>query len=111
MNWMEEEMIEELKKDIQSKRIKGLKLIKTPVEVIRNNVHAEIYKAPRRVVMPGKNLFYLETRCADGSFYCAEAWYDAFDYYDGKILRNTQKFDKCVYPEDEIKVTEYEVLY
>ena len=83
----------QLKKDIESGRVKELMLIKTDFDVIKSNRDAMIYKVPRKIVSHNKYTFSLETeRCKYGKpldEYClCEAYYTAFNYYDGKILKS-----------------------
>lgn len=131
MIFMEEEMQRDLKKDIQSGRIAGLNLVKVKNEVIMDNSYAQMYFVDREVCGFDDEKVYLKTRkmephyhtnaydgknyikpdyaTPDGYFEC-EAYYSAFNYYDGDILRSTVEIPSAVGEEDRISITEYEVL-
>ncbi len=114
MVYMQNEMIESLKKDIREGKIWGLKLVKHPCEVIRNNTHGDIFNIVREIVDADDQCFYLRTNCrhADGKAYLydCEAYYEAFSYYDGDILRSILNIPAAVDEKDAIQITEYEVL-
>lgn len=129
---MRKEMQEELKKDVESGMIWGLRLVKTPVEAIKNNTCAMMFEESRPISGFDEKCFYLATRYKDRhylpgtydgknyvlpdysiptDFYTeAEAYYSAFDYYDGNILRSTTEITAAVDPKDIIQITEYEVI-
>ena len=120
-----------LKKDIQEGKIWGLRLIKTPTEVIRDNSYAMMFNIVREISGFDEKKFFLKTKRNVPSYfdyknyeyqkpdgyvttdnYCeCEAYYGAFNYYDGNILRSTQYFPSCINEEDQVQVTEYEVLH
>lgn len=131
MIYMQKEIIEQFKHDIQNGTVKALKLIKEPTEVIRNNCYALIFDTIRPIVKFDDKRFYLRTqlmnagyssyngidymipdRCEPtGKYEDLEAYYDAFDYYDGEILRKTEVFSSVNNQEtDQIHVTEYRVF-
>ena len=87
MNWMEEEMNNDFKNDIQSGSIKSLKLICTDNDVIRSNRDAMIFNIERPITKIEENRFWLRTAlCKDGAptgrYEDIEAWYGAFSFYD-----------------------------
>ena len=121
----------DLKKDIQEGKIWGLRLIKTPVEVIRDNSYAMLFNMVREISGFDDEKFFLRTKqnnpvyydyknydyqkpngYVSGDEYCeCEAYYRAFNYYDGNILRASEYFSSCINEEDQNQVTEYEVLH
>lgn len=123
-------MIDRLKEDIQSGVIKSLRLVKVHNEAIRNNCYALIFDIVRPISFVDDKKFYLKTQKVrygytnyDGinyrlpdryeptnEFADCVAYYDAFDYYDGKILRKTESFSAVVDQKDAVQITEYEVL-
>lgn len=131
MNWMQKEMRDQLAKDIQEGKIWGLRLTKTHVDAIRNNAYADIYLIPRKIVKADDEKFYVETRinhpyysqyngidyvtphCLEKTeqYELCEGYYDAFDYYDGNYLRGTDYIPAAVNEEDQVQITEYEVLW
>ena len=125
MNWMEEEMNHDFKKDIQNGKIWGLKLIRSPIAVIEDNHYADIFNVAREIVGCDEEKFYLRTRRNKPKYidyknyeYQApigsnptdnwvdyEGYFGAFDFYDGNILRASVK-------DDDIPIcTEYEVIH
>lgn len=131
MKYMQKEMREQLMQDIQSGKIWGLKLVKTHVEAIRSNAYADVYLIPREIVKWDNEKFYVKTRrnipeyknyngidyvepsCKEKTeeFELCEGYYNAFDYYDGNILRGIDEIPMAVNPEDQIQITEYEVIW
>lgn len=131
MIFMQEEMQRDLKKDIQSGKIAALCLVRTNNAVIRDNTYAQMYFVDREVCGFDDEKFYLKTKkmephyhtdaydgknyrkpdyaTPDGYFEC-EAYYAAFNYYDGDILRSVVEIPAAVKDEDRISITEYEVL-
>lgn len=132
MDFMTKEMQEKLKKDIITGKIYGLKLVSTPIEAIRRNQYAKIFEEVRPVVEADDERFILLTRrqephylpgtydgtghyFADFSIpdqkYCdAEAYYSAFDYYDGHTLKSIVNIPSAVNEKDRIQITVYEVV-
>lgn len=131
MIFMQEEMQRDLKKDIQSGKIAALRLVKTKNAVIRDNLYAQMYFADREVCGFDNEKFYLKTKKMEPHYhtgaydgknyrkpdysisdgYCeCEAYYAAFSYYDGDILRSVVEIPAAVKDEDRINITEYEVL-
>ena len=131
MKYMQKEMQEQFKEDILSGKIWGLRLVKTPNDVIRNNAYADIYGIPRQIVNADENKFYLKTRINDpyrsqynGRDYVAptclrkteehellEAHYDGFDYYDGSCVQSSVEIPAAVNSEDIVLISEQEVIW
>lgn len=129
---MKKEIQEQLKYDIAKGKIWGLRLVKTPIEAIKTNCYGLIFEESREIVGFDEEKFYLKTRYReptylpgtfDGKNYAVpdyslptdiysdvEAYYSAFNYYDGDILRAVCKIPAAVNPKDSIKITEYEVI-
>lgn len=133
MKYMPKDMIDELKSDIEYGKIWGLKLVKTPIKVIENNRYSQMFDVSRPITKFDDECFYLKTRrciphCLEGTYsggakyyepdYAipddiyeeCEAYYSAFNYYDGNTLRSTVEIPNAVNKIDEIKITEYEVI-
>lgn len=132
MKYMPKDMIKDLKSDIKNGKIWGLKLVKTTTEVIQNNCYAQLYLEPREIVSFDDNCFYLKTRInqphylsgtynpvdyyspdysiPDDIYTNAEAYYNAFSYYDGHYLKSIQEIPNAVNANDQIQITEYEVI-
>ena len=128
---MQKEMQVDLKKDVESGKIFGLRLIKTDNEVIEHDCYAEMFETVREIVGFDDRRFYLKTRMRDphylgyngveytipdfavSSFKYSdcEAYYETFNYYDGNILRSVNEFPAAVNEEDKVSVTEYEVIW
>lgn len=104
------EMQDQLRSDVENGIIAGLRLIKTDNEVIKSNRDADIYKVFRPIVASDENCFYVETKTAKGDYLDLEAYYGAFDYYDGDILRAVTQIPSAVYKEDMILTDEWEVI-
>ena len=131
MNYMQKEMREQLMQDIQSGKIWGLRLVKTHVDAIRTNAYADIYLIPREIVKWDDKKFYVKTRrnlpyysnyngidyvtphCKEKTdeYVLSEGYFDAFEYYDGNILRGIDYIPAAVNPDDQVQITEYEVLW
>lgn len=131
MKYMQKEMREQFMQDIQSGKIWGLKLVKTQVEAIRSNAYADVYLIPREIVKWDNEKFYVKTRrnipeyknyngidyvvphCKEKTeqFELCESYYNAFDYYDGNILRGIDEIPMAVNPEDSVQITEYEIIW
>lgn len=131
MNWMQKEMQEQLMQDIQNHKIWGVRLIKTPIEAIRSNAYADAFMVPREIIDYDEEKFYVKTRrnipyrshyngidyvsphCKEKTdqYEACEGYYSAFDYYDGNILRGIDYIPAAVNPEDQVQITEYEVLW
>ena len=130
MVYMQEEMIESLKKDIQEGKIWGLRLIKTPVEVIQDNSYAMMFNVVREITGFDDDKFFLKTKrnvpayyeyknydyqkpgghVSSERYFDCEAYYQAFSYYDGDILRSILNIPAAVDEKDAIQIAEYEVL-
>lgn len=93
-------MIEQLKNDVISGRINYLKLIDTDIEVIKDNKYAMMFGVYREVMNRNDNWFSLKTY-AHGIILEAEAYYTAFDYYDGTILKSGDTVYKCAYSKEQ----------
>lgn len=81
-----------LHEDILTGKVTQFKLIATDIDVIRKNRDAMIYDTWRSVSSLTDDYFSLKTqRCKDGEkidqWENCEAYYTAFDYYDGTILK------------------------
>lgn len=81
-----------LKEDIMSGTISYMRLLETDISVIKANRDAMIYNTWRSVSSLTDDYFSLKTqRCKDGEkidrWENCEAYYTAFDYYDGTILK------------------------
>ena len=123
----------DLKKDIQSGKIKALKLIETPIDAIEGNYYALMYEKPREITRFDDEKFYLKTLRSPlqgyyelvGGAYAikslvlarnyqewteAEAYYSAFKYYDGKKLISEVEIPNAVYEKDRIHRTVYQVI-
>lgn len=127
MDWMEKEMIDQLKTDIQTHKLMGLKLMKTGIDVTKHNVYADIFDKYLPITGFDEEKFYLEARLNipvqkdyDGRNYkepidhistdiceTLEAYYEAFNFYDGHILRSVVEIPAAVKLEDRVKVNEY----
>lgn len=103
----------DIKKDIMSGKIWGLELLDSASETICSNRYADIYKVPRKITKYDDDKFYLRTTCyntipryeyVNGEYRLIdvilptkqweddfEAYYNAFDYYDGNYLINKEK--------------------
>lgn len=86
-------MIEKLKQDIESGKVTKLMLIETDADIIKNNRDGMMYKVIRDIIRHDNNSFTLKTeRCINhmpsGSYCDCEAYYTAFNFYDGKILKS-----------------------
>ena len=79
-------MIEKLKTDITGGKIAALKLINTDIEVIKNNRDGLMFGVYRDVNKISDDYFTLKT-WSNGKIVDCEAYYTAFDYYDGKFLK------------------------
>ena len=132
MNYMAKEIQDELKRDIQDGKIWGLKLVSTSVDVLKRDQYALIFGEPREIVGFDNECFYLRTRYSEShylpgsydgknyvvadysiptqTYFNAEAYYKAFNYYDGNILRSTTEIKNAVNPKDIIQITEYQVI-
>lgn len=132
MNFMQKEMQEELKKDILSGKIYGLKLIKTPIEAIRNNRYSLMFGEIREIVNANETCFYLKTRVMEPhylkgtsngvdysisdfsiptqNYVNCEGYYSAFENYDGHILQAISEVPNAVNEKDIAQITEYEVI-
>ena len=110
MVYMEKKMQDELMQDIQEGKIFGLRLIEHPIAIIQNNVDAEMFGIVREIIDCDKEKFFLKTKSIAGQYFDCEAYYAAFNYYDGDILRKIEEFPNVVDEKDSVKVTEYEVL-
>lgn len=132
MDDMIKEMIEQFISDLEKGKIFGLQLIRSENDAVKRNCYADIYQTVREIVGFDNEKFYLRTRLSDpyylqgstnGSDYClpdysipsdewynAEAYFSAFDYYDGNTLRSIQKFPAAVIEKDSVVVTEYKVI-
>lgn len=112
MIFVPEDMLEQLKADAESGKIWGLRLVKSPVAVIEDNVYADMFGVVREIVKVTKDGFSLRTKRNDISGECdCEAYYGAFSYYDGDILRAVDHYSSVVNEKDGVQVTEYEVLW
>ena len=127
---MQEEMQRQLQKDIESGKIYGLRLIRVDNDVVHNNCYADMFDEIREITRSDSKRFFLKTRRKEPHYLGyngvdyripdysipsfeytgCEAYYQAFSYYDGKILRAVHEFPAAVNPEDQISVTEYEVI-
>lgn len=132
MKYMPKEVQDELKLDIKNGKIWGLKLIKTPIHTVERNVYAQIFDCPREIVGFDDNCFYLKTRrcephylegtynpvsyyesdfsIPDDIYEECEAYYQAFNYYDGNILKSITEIGNPVNETDRIQETVYEVI-
>ena len=130
MIFVPDEMKEQLINDIKEGKIWGLRLIKTPTEVIRDNSYAMMFNIVREISGFDEEKFFLRTKrnvpcyidyknyeyqkpngyVSTDECYEAEAYFQAFEYYDGDILRSTQYFPSCINKEDQVQIIEYEVL-
>lgn len=125
------EMQNEFKKDLQDGKIFGLRLVKTPSEVFENNVYGKMFIQTREITGFDEEKFFLKTKRMTPCFYPGsydglnykmpdygkpngyvecEAYFNAFDYYDGDILRSTTEISAAVDKKDCIQVTEYQVI-
>ena len=126
------EMIQELKDDIENGKLYGLKLVKTSNEVIKRNLYGEMYEVIREIVGFDNEKFYLRTKLREprfitgscnGTEYCipdysissnrycdCEAYYNAFNFYDGNILRCVLNFPDAINKKDSVIVDEYQVI-
>lgn len=122
----------DLKKDIQSGKVKKLKLIEVHNDVIRDNSYAEMLNVVREITRFDDEKFYLKTkrkptqgryelvngayertavvngRYRDDWTEC-EAYYSVFSY-DGKRLVKEDKFPAAVNVCDRLQRTVYEVI-
>ena len=112
MIFVPEGMLEQLKIDINEGKIWGLRLVKSPVAVIEDNKYADMFGIVREIVNPTDDGFSLKTKRNDICGWCeCEAYYSAFSYYDGDILRAVDNYSAVVDEKDAIQITEYEVLW
>ena len=77
----------DIKIDITAGKVTALKLIHTDIEVIRNNKYGLMFGVYRDINKVSDDYFTLKT-WAKGKIVDCEAYYSAFDYYDGKILKS-----------------------
>lgn len=108
-------MIEKLKQDIMTGKIRSLTMVSTNIDTIRHNCYAMMFNVSREISRCDDDRFYLLTeRCtpsysnyngtdyrmpdgsaATGNFVDCEAYYTAFDYYDGKVLKSGHTIYEC----------------
>ena len=122
----------DLKKDIQSGKIKALKLIESTNVFIRSNCNALMFGVERDIIDWDEERFYLETETlpiqglyelTNGAYsltdivkarhendWClCEAYYSVFKY-DGKRLVHEEEIPNAVYGKNRLSRTVYEVI-
>lgn len=125
-------MKHDLKKDIQSGKVKKLKLIEVHNDVIRDNSYAEMFNVVREITRFDDEKFFLRTKrkptqgryeLVNGAYERTavvkarekedwtecEAYYSVFSY-DGKRLVKEDHFPAAVNVCDRLQRTVYEVI-
>lgn len=94
------EMQEELMQDIQEGKIYALRCTKLNIDP-HSYVYPLIFDVVRKITGFDENCFYVEG---------CEAYYGAFSYYDGNILKSTTEIPMAVDPEKSVLTDEFEVI-
>lgn len=90
-----------LKEDIRTGAIHFMCLVDTDTDVIRTNRDAMMFNVWRSVATITDDYFTLKTQsCVDGVpsgvWGECEGYYQAFVYYDGKILKSAHSVYECM---------------
>lgn len=130
MKYMQKEMLEQFMQDLHDGKIWGLRLVKTPINAIHNNAYGDIFGIPRQIVKSDNEKFYMlsrrnkpyfsgyngidyvEPHCKEKTDIYAktEAYYSAFNYYDGCTLQSITEVQSPVNEDKSVLITEYEII-